>query len=163
MKRFIIIVLVLAVIGVAFYFGYKHAITPKPQNQSSIIIAQPNSVPANAVSRETTMVVNLNTPTTIFDDTGNNSKLEITIKPRTTDSNTANQKQYILDVMLSTPPPIIRMISSKIATAENKPFTFSIGGNSAGNANKGSSISLDGTINSLSDNQVQVAVKLSTW
>ncbi|MFB3896968.1 MAG: hypothetical protein ACE14V_11770 [bacterium] len=170
MKRFIIMVLVLGVVGVAFYWGYKNAIKPKQQIQitktpppGSIIVAQPSSIPANAISRETTMVVNLGTPTIIFDDAGNNSRLEITINPRTPTSNSGNQKQYVLDIMLNTPPPSIRMISSKIATAENKPFTFSIGGNPTEKATNSSSVSLDGTINSLSDNQVQATMKLSTW
>jgi hypothetical protein len=178
MKRIVIVVLVLVVIGIGFYWGYQKATSKqksdlnKPRSGGtkfvssgsiSISSANPTTIPQDAITRETTMVVNLNTPTTIFDDVGNNSKLEITVKPKTTDSNTVNQKQYILDIMLSTPPPSIRMISSKIATAENKQFTFSIGGNPAGNTNKGSSILLDGTINSLNDNQVQVAVKLNTW
>lgn len=172
MKRIIVVVLVLAVIGIGFYLGYRNAIVPNRQSANgitkspspgSIIISNPTAIPANALTRETTMVVNLDTPTTIFKSNGSNSDMEITVKLMPTSHNTGNKKQFLVEMPVTTPPPSIRVISPRVVTMENQQFSVAIGGSPAGNVLKGSSIKIDGIINPVDNNQVKLTLKLSSW
>jgi hypothetical protein len=170
MKRTIIIVLVLVVIGVGFYWGYKNAMAPKQQNQINktptpgrIMISDPISIPANAITRETTMVVYLDTPTTIFDNDGLNSKLEIVVKSMPTNPDTANKKQFLVEMQLSAPPPNNRVSNPKVVTLENSLFDVSIINNPTGNEPKGSGFIVDGVINGVDNEQVKITLKLSSW
>lgn len=160
MKRIIIVVLLLVVIGVAFYWGYKNAIAPKQQNQITkmplsgkiIISYNPNEIPANAITRETTMVVNLDTPPTIFDTDRLSKKLEVTVQTNPAGSNTANKNQFLVDMKLTSLGPIMQESTLKIATLENQQFKIAI-----------ARTIIDGKLNTIDDKQVNVTIKLSTW
>ncbi|MFB3896967.1 MAG: hypothetical protein ACE14V_11765 [bacterium] len=159
MKRFIIIVLVLVVIGVAFYWGYKNAIKPEQQAQitktppkEGIIIVDPGSVPVTALTRETTMVVNLNTPTTIFDSDGSTKKLAVTVQTNPAKSNTTNKSQFLVDMKLTSPGPVMQESTLKIATLDNQQFKLAV-----------TSVVIDGKLNAIDDKQVNLSMKMSTW
>jgi hypothetical protein len=156
MKRFIIIVLVAIVVGVGFYLGYQKAVAPKQQsgstNQKTIITSNPATIPANAITRETTMVVNLDTPTTIFDADGLNKRLEVTVQTNPAKSNTANKNQFLMDMKLTSLGPVMQESTLKIATIENQQFKIAI-----------ASTAIDGKLNTIDDKQVSLTIKLSTW
>jgi hypothetical protein len=169
MKKLGIIILVLTVIGVGFYWGYKNAILPKQQNQitktplpGSIIIYNPNSIPADAITRDTTLVMTLDTPVTLQDADGRNGTLKLLVKPKsiTPNANTANKKAFLVDMELTSAPPNIRMVSPKVAVLDNASFTINSGG---GSPVEGSNIKIEGIIKSIDENQVNATLKLSSW
>jgi hypothetical protein len=168
-KRLIIVVLALGVISAAFYWGYRNAISPKQQNQidktppaENIIISDPNSIPADAITRDTTLVMTLDTPVILQDADGRNGTLKLLVKPKTItpNANIANKKAFLVDMELISAPPIIRMVSPKIAVLDNASFTINSGG---GSAVKGSNIKIEGIIKSIDENQVNATLKLSSW
>jgi hypothetical protein len=163
MKRFIVIVLVLVVIGITFYWGYKNAIAPKQQNQitktpppGGIIISDPNSIPADAITRDTTLVMTLDTPVTLQDADGRKGTLKLLIKPKSTspNANPANKKAFLVDMELTSAPSNIQVvrISPKIAVLDNASFAIAV-----------SNMNIEGIIKSIDDNQVNVTLKLSSW
>lgn len=187
MKRFIIIVLVLVVVGVGFYWGYRNANSP---NQRSVLSNQKNEVtkslplqpnevtkspplhsigeyyyiiPKDAITRETTVTINLDTPTTIFDNDGFDRKMVIVVNSIPTKSNAVNIKQFSVEVQLTGIPSNSRVFSPRVVTLENTPFNVSIMGNPAGNEPKGSSIVVNGVLKPVNNNQMKISLKLSTW
>ncbi|MFB3896969.1 MAG: hypothetical protein ACE14V_11775 [bacterium] len=174
MKRTIIIVLVLVVVSVAFYWGYKNAMVPKQQfaliNQQNRITkpppqSHPTPIPENAITRETTFVVTLNTPVTIFNNDGLNRKCELMIKPMPSrnNANAANRKQFLVNLQVTTPLPNIRAFNPKVMVVDNLGFTIYAGNNPSANADTGANMVLDGRIKSISDTQVDASLKLSSW
>lgn len=174
MKRTIMVVLVSVVIGGAFYFGYKNAIAPKRQfdlvNQQKRTTkpaptSNPTPIPETAITRETTLVVTLNTPVTIFDNDGLNRKCELMIKPIPSSNNTnpSSKKQFLINLQVTTSSPNMRVMSPRVMVLDNLGFTIYVGNNPAANANTGTNMAIDGRIKSISDSQVEASLKLSSW
>jgi hypothetical protein len=182
MKKVVVTILVLIAMSIGFYLEHLRA----ESNSNSQLISDSSTskftkgaelvIPENAITKETTVTVDLETTSLIFDNDGFGRKLVITphLMSRITVYNGAEDKQgrYLdkstrLDMKLIPSRGQVDTIISapRVITLENKKFSISIIRNqlSVNDQETGAHYIIEGLTNMTTDNKVNLYIKLNTW
>jgi septal ring-binding cell division protein DamX len=187
MKKVIILVLVLVVISVGFYFGYLRATNTQAASEtnSSTQLSSNSSTnrPAvrpgmgsrftisdNAITKETTITVGLETTSTIFNDDGFGRKLVITphLLSRSTVHSGTDDKQgkylaaFKIDMKIISSRDTV-VSSPSVTSFENMEFRLAVMPDTTNAINKAVSFIMNGLANMTPDNKISLYIKLSSW
>ncbi|MFB3896974.1 MAG: hypothetical protein ACE14V_11800 [bacterium] len=154
MKKLIIVVLVLVVVGVAFYFGYHQAIAPKSVSLSpnNKINFKSTAIAYNPNTQEISWITKLDTPMVVFEQDGLNRKLTATVNLIPNNYVSQSTKEYKVILQLIT-VPINSQVNADIRVQENQSFAIMMGSNN-------SQYRFEGMVNPVENDQVKVRLKI---
>jgi hypothetical protein len=154
MKRLIIVVLILVVVGAGFYFGYQKAIAPNHSSHSSgdLIHSKSIIVTVNANTKELTWITKLDMPTVVFEQDSLNRKLIAIVSSIPNNISSQNKKEYRVNLQLVTLPQT-GQVNADIRVQENQSFSIMMGSNN-------SSFRFEGMVIPVENDQVKVSLKI---